>query len=163
MCKNWRTDCLILVVLISWVTSEMQLTRVNLWNKWMKNGRRPARPVTRFRADKPTRLRNEVTTGTQIDSGWLPLISCPNHVWLLSDCPDIVCIPQMMDMLACFKDNEFDQSKCNPQIEAFQKCYDSYVVCNLVILSTHCPTISHQRKEFPIYWLRFCFADQTQR
>jgi len=86
----------------------MQLTKVNFWNNWMRNGRRPARPVTRFKADKPMVLRNEVTSGTKIDS-------------------DIVCIPQMMDMLSCFKDNEFDQNKCETQIDAFQKCYDSYV------------------------------------
>ncbi|CAG2174497.1 unnamed protein product [Oppiella nova] len=46
----------------------MQLTKVNYWNKWLKNGRRPARPVTRFKADKPMVLRNEVTSGTKIAS-----------------------------------------------------------------------------------------------
>ncbi|CAG2103534.1 unnamed protein product [Medioppia subpectinata] len=87
----------------------MQLTRVNYWNKWMRNGRRPARPVTRFKGDKPMVLRNEVTSGTKVAS-------------------DVVCIPQMMDMLTCFKENEFDQNKCSPQINAFQSCYDKYVV-----------------------------------
>ncbi|CAG2182374.1 unnamed protein product, partial [Oppiella nova] len=40
---------------------------------------------------------------------------------------DVVCIPQMMEMLSCFKTNDFDQSKCGPQITAFQSCYDKYV------------------------------------
>ncbi|XP_054168112.1 coiled-coil-helix-coiled-coil-helix domain-containing protein 1-like [Oppia nitens] len=86
----------------------MQLTRVNYWNKWMRNGRRPARPVTRFKADKPLVLRNEVTSGTKLSS-------------------DVVCIQQMMDMLSCFKDNEFDQIRCEPQINAFQNCYNKFV------------------------------------
>jgi hypothetical protein len=47
----------------------MQLTKVNLWNKWMRNGRRPARPPFRFTEVKPMRLKDEVTTARKLDSG----------------------------------------------------------------------------------------------
>lgn len=53
----------------------MQLTKVNFWNKWMKNGRRPARPPLRFTEVKPMKLKNEVTSGSKLASG-LALIIC---------------------------------------------------------------------------------------
>ncbi len=55
----------------------MQLTKVNLWNKWMRNGRRPARPPFRFTEVKPMCLKDSVTTARKLDSG-------PDLIFILS-------------------------------------------------------------------------------
>ncbi|KAJ8934128.1 hypothetical protein NQ314_013587 [Rhamnusium bicolor] len=36
---------------------------------------------------------------------------------------EVCCIYEMSVMLSCFKDNEFNQSLCSKEIEAFKKCY----------------------------------------
>ena len=34
----------------------------------------------------------------------------------------------MMEMMACLKENDFDQSKCNKQVNAFKSCYQGHLV-----------------------------------
>ncbi|KAI2799564.1 hypothetical protein BLOT_011470 [Blomia tropicalis] len=74
----------------------MKPTQPLLWNKWMKNGRRPARLPMRFTECKKLELKDSVTSGTKYSS-------------------DLACNSQMMEMMSCLKEFDFDQSKCSPQ------------------------------------------------
>lgn len=40
---------------------------------------------------------------------------------------DVCCIYEMSVLFACFKDNDFNQTPCAKEIEAFQKCYKNHV------------------------------------
>lgn len=47
----------------------MKTTQPVFWNKWMKNGRRPARPPMRFTECKKLVLKDSVTTGSRYGNG----------------------------------------------------------------------------------------------
>lgn len=53
----------------------MRTTQPLLWNKWMKNGRKPARPPYRFTECKKLELKDYVSGGDRHSSGKL-LIKC---------------------------------------------------------------------------------------
>lgn len=40
---------------------------------------------------------------------------------------DVCCIQEMTVMLSCFKDNDFNQSLCPKEIEAFKTCYKNHM------------------------------------
>lgn len=86
----------------------MKTTQPLLWNKWMRNGRRPARPPMRFTECKKLELKDSVTSSNK-------------------QAAELACNSQMMEMMACLKENDFDQSKCNKQVNAFKSCYQGHL------------------------------------
>ncbi|KAJ8925883.1 hypothetical protein NQ315_009735 [Exocentrus adspersus] len=68
----------------------------------------------------------------------------------------------MSVMLSCFKENEFDQSFCSKEVEAFRKCYDNHMEMKKVkkakdakgLLTPEQKVLSHKQvnrllKQFP--------------
>lgn len=43
---------------------------------------------------------------------------------------ELACNSQILEMLECFKSNDFDQSICAPQVTAFKNCYQTHLVCS---------------------------------
>ncbi|KAH7646189.1 uncharacterized protein LOC124489832 [Dermatophagoides farinae] len=86
----------------------MRTTQPLLWNKWMKNGRKPARPPYRFTECKKLELKDYVSGGDRHSS-------------------ELACNSQMMDMMNCLKQFDFDEQKCSQQIKAFRSCYNTFL------------------------------------
>ena len=78
-------------------------------NKWKKNGRKPLNPETtviQFFEYRPMKLRNFVT-----GKG--------------SGVKETPCVPQVLKLLECLKDNEFMQSRCSEEQDSLTSCHSS--------------------------------------
>ncbi|KAF7490007.1 hypothetical protein SSS_08265 [Sarcoptes scabiei] len=86
----------------------MRTTQPLCWNKWMRNGRRPARPPLRFTECKKLELKDYVSGGDNRSA-------------------ELACNSQMLDMLNCLKVFDFDETKCSKQITSFRSCYQKFL------------------------------------
>ncbi|KAI1303717.1 hypothetical protein HDE_02186 [Halotydeus destructor] len=78
------------------------------FNKWKKNGRRPADVDNlRFTEVNPLILKNHVV-GKGMGTS------------------DLACIPEMMKLFDCLEKNDHHQYNCNAQVSVFQKCYNVF-------------------------------------
>ncbi|XP_076318225.1 small ribosomal subunit protein mS37 [Tachypleus tridentatus] len=73
-----------------------------------KPGRRPAVPPFKFQEILPLALKNRVSGKSGADS-------------------EVCCLSEMMTMLSCFRNHDFDQSNCGKEMQAFQTCYVSHL------------------------------------
>ena len=87
----------------------MRVTQALFWNNWKRNGRAPARPPYRFTEVKKLVLRDSVSSSLKTSA-------------------EGACNQQMMEMMNCLKENEFNQRKCSPIITAFKTCYENHLV-----------------------------------
>lgn len=76
-------------------------------NKWKKNGRKPLNPeetLIEFFEYRPMKLRNFVAgKGSGIK--------------------ETQCVPQVLKLLECLKDTEYDQTQCKGELASLTSCY----------------------------------------